>query len=69
MWPKAAARLGVPLLHLSTDYVFDGALDRPYREDDPTGPTGAYGRSKLMGEQLVAGAVRGQRHSAHRLGL
>jgi dTDP-4-dehydrorhamnose reductase len=50
---EAAARLGVPLMHLSTDYVFDGALDRPYREDDPTAPTGAYGRSKLAGEKLV----------------
>ena len=51
---EAAARLGVPLLQLSTDYVFDGALDRPYREDDSTGPTGAYGRSKLAGEKEVA---------------
>jgi dTDP-4-dehydrorhamnose reductase len=51
---EAAARLGVPLLHLSTDYVFDGVLDRPYREDDPTAPTGAYGRSKLRGETLIA---------------
>jgi dTDP-4-dehydrorhamnose reductase len=51
---EAAARLGVPLLHLSTDYVFDGALDRPYREDDPTAPAGAYGRSKLVGEKQVA---------------
>jgi dTDP-4-dehydrorhamnose reductase len=55
---EAAQRLGVPLLHLSTDYVFDGALDRPYREDDRTGPTGAYGRSKLAGEKEVAGRCR-----------
>jgi dTDP-4-dehydrorhamnose reductase len=51
---EAAARQGIPLVHLSTDYVFDGALDRPYREDDSTGPTGAYGRSKLAGEKSVA---------------
>lgn len=51
---ETAAELRVPLLHLSTDYVFDGALDRPYREDDPTGPTGAYGRSKLEGEAQIA---------------
>jgi dTDP-4-dehydrorhamnose reductase len=52
---EAAQELSVPLLHLSTDYVFDGALERPYHEEDPTGPTGAYGRSKLIGEKLVAG--------------
>jgi dTDP-4-dehydrorhamnose reductase len=51
---EAAARLGVPLLHISTDYVFDGRLDRAYREGDSTAPTGAYGRSKLAGEKLVA---------------
>lgn len=50
---RAAARMGVPLCHLSTDYVFDGAADRPYREDDPTGPVGVYGRSKLDGEEQV----------------
>ncbi|MFC0408658.1 dTDP-4-dehydrorhamnose reductase [Roseomonas elaeocarpi] len=52
----AAAAIGVPVVHLSTDYVFDGTLDRPYREDDPTGPIGAYGRSKLSGERAVAAA-------------
>jgi dTDP-4-dehydrorhamnose reductase len=53
---EIASELRTPLVHLSTDYVFDGALDRPYREDDPTGPTGAYGRSKLAGERNIAAA-------------
>lgn len=51
---EIAAELRAPLIHLSTDYVFDGMLDRPYREDDETNPTGAYGRSKLAGEQKIA---------------
>jgi dTDP-4-dehydrorhamnose reductase len=51
---EAAAALNLPLLHLSTDYVFSGELDRPYREDDQTGPTGAYGCSKLEGEKRIA---------------
>jgi dTDP-4-dehydrorhamnose reductase len=51
---EACARIGAPLLQMSTDYVFDGALDRPYREDDPPNPRSAYGRSKLIGERLVA---------------
>lgn len=51
---EIAADLGVPLVHLSTDYVFDGTLGRPYREDDPTNPISAYGRSKLAGEHAIA---------------
>jgi dTDP-4-dehydrorhamnose reductase len=53
---RACAALGVPFLHISTDYVFDGAGERPFRPDDPTGPLGAYGRSKLAGEQGVRAA-------------
>jgi len=51
---EIAAELRAPLIHLSTDYVFDGSLDRPYREDDATRPIGAYGRSRLTGEQRIA---------------
>jgi dTDP-4-dehydrorhamnose reductase len=54
---KAARELGIPLVHLSTDYVFDGNLDRPYSETDPTGPVGIYGQTKLDGERAVAAAT------------
>ncbi|MGV9679748.1 dTDP-4-dehydrorhamnose reductase [Nocardia sp. NPDC003482] len=49
----ACAALGARLIHVSTDYVFDGHGTRPYEPDDPTGPTSVYGRSKLAGERAV----------------
>lgn len=50
---RAAAVLGVPIIHVSTDYVFDGSSDRPYRKTDPVCPINIYGRTKLAGELAV----------------
>ena len=52
----AAAQQGVPIIHLSTDYVFDGKKQGAYIESDPVAPQGVYGRSKLEGELAVAEA-------------
>ncbi len=62
---QAAAELDIPIVHLSTDYVFDGAKGAPYVETDEARPVNVYGRSKLAGEQAVAAAT--SRHAIVRV--
>ncbi len=54
---EAAERCGASIIHVSTDYVFDGTKPAPYVEDDPVAPLGAYGESKEAGEQAVRAAT------------
>ena len=61
---EACAVRGALLVHYSTDYVFDGSGTRAYREDDPAGPLGVYGESKLAGERAIAAS--GCRHLVFR---
>lgn len=61
---RAAADVGARVVHVSTDYVFDGRGTRPYVESDPTDPQGVYGSSKLAGEREVLGAS--ERHAVLR---
>lgn len=53
IFAEEAAALDIPLIHYSTDYVFDGRKETPYNEDDETNPLGVYGRSKLEGEKAI----------------
>jgi dTDP-4-dehydrorhamnose reductase len=62
---QACAAAGIPIVHFSTDYVFDGSGNRPYREDDGAAPLGAYGASKWAGEQAVRAS--GAAHKIFRL--
>jgi dTDP-4-dehydrorhamnose 3,5-epimerase/reductase len=51
---RLATTYGITLVHISSDYVFDGSAEQPYREDDPIAPLGVYGQTKAAGDQIIA---------------
>ncbi|WP_314506460.1 bifunctional dTDP-4-dehydrorhamnose 3,5-epimerase family protein/NAD(P)-dependent oxidoreductase [uncultured Microbacterium sp.] len=55
---RVATANGITLVHVSSDYVYDGSLQRPYREDDPVSPLGVYGQTKAAGDALAATVPR-----------
>jgi dTDP-4-dehydrorhamnose reductase len=55
---RACSQFDIPLIHISTDFIFDGSLRRPYREDDAPNPLSVYGVTKLAGEELVRGEYK-----------
>lgn len=57
MMARSAVKLDIPLVHVSTDYVFDGGGEEPFPTDGNTAPLGAYGRTKLAGEKAIAGTA------------
>ena len=66
---EEAEKLGAALIHYSTDYVFNGAKDGAYVEDDPTDPQNVYGRSKLAGEQAIMASGCASSGFAYELGV
>ena len=66
---KACRDAGAALIHVSTDFVFDGKKTTPYTEDDPVSAKSVYGKSKAEGEEAVRGISAPPCHCPHRLAV